>query len=59
MKRFFVNAIVIINSLLILSGLFVIHYGQARGGAAHWTPPAPPEHVDPYRHLRAHFQPAA
>lgn len=57
MKRL-IDAIVIINTVLILAGMFVIRYERAKVGAAHWTPPAPPEQLDPYKHLRHRFQPA-
>ena len=57
MKRL-IDAIVIINTVLVLAGLFVGRYDGAKIGADHWTPPAPPEQVDPYRHLRDHFYPA-
>lgn len=57
MKRLIV-AIIIINTALVLGGLFVVRYDRAKIGADHWTPPAPPEQVDPYRHLRDHFYPA-
>ena len=57
MKRL-IDAILIINTVLILTGMFVIRYERAQVGAAHWTPPAPPEQLDPYRHLRGLFQPA-
>jgi hypothetical protein len=56
MKRF-VDAIVIINTVLVLAGVFVVRYDRARVGAAHWTPPAPPVQVDPHKMQRAHFHP--
>jgi hypothetical protein len=57
MKRL-IDAIVIINIVLVLAGLFVIRYDRTRVGAAHWTPPAPPAQLDPYQHLRDSFLPA-
>ena len=57
MKRV-IDAIVIINTVLVLAGVFVVRYDRAKAGAAQWTPPAPPAQVDPYKHLRARFYPA-
>ncbi len=57
MKRL-VDAIVIINTVLVLAGVFIVRYDRAKVGAAHWTPPAPPAQVDPYKHQRGHFHPA-
>jgi hypothetical protein len=59
MKRRLIGAIIIINSLLMLAGLFVVRYERARLGAAQWTPPAPPAQVDPYQHRRARLHPLA
>jgi hypothetical protein len=52
-----IDAIIIINTVLVVGGLFVVSYDRARVGTAHWTPPTPPEQLDPYKHLRSHFDP--
>jgi hypothetical protein len=56
MKRF-VDAIVIINTVLVLTGIFVVRWDRARVCAAHWTPPAPPAQLDPHKMQRTHFHP--
>jgi hypothetical protein len=58
MKRL-IDAIVIINTVIVLGGVFVVRHDRAKVGAGHWTPPAPPVQLDPYKHLRARFHPAA